>query len=111
MNLSTWSIRHPVPPIAIFLVLVVVGIFSFRQLPITQFPNIDLPIVRVAISQPGAAPSELITQVIQPIEDSIASVTGRSTTSRTRSPRSVPTCPNRSPSRWSSGSTSPARRS
>ncbi len=76
MNLSTWSIRHPVPPIAIFLVLVVVGIFSFRQLPITQFPNIDLPIVRVAISQPGAAPSELITQVIQPIEDSIASVTG-----------------------------------
>ena len=76
MNLSTWSIRHPVPPIAVFLVLVVVGIFSFMRLPITQFPNIDLPIVTVTVSQPGAAPSELITQVIQPIEDSIDSIAG-----------------------------------
>src|SRR5690606_26842816 len=37
---------------------------------------IDLPIVSVDIGQPGAAPSELTTQVIQPVEDSIASVTG-----------------------------------
>ena len=32
MNLSTWSIRHPVPPIAIFLVLVVLGLVSFLRL-------------------------------------------------------------------------------
>ncbi|MBU3028685.1 efflux RND transporter permease subunit [Paracoccus marinaquae] len=76
MNLSTWSIRHPVPPIAIFLVLVVVGLFSFSRLPVTAMPNIDLPIIGVTIDQPGAAPSELITQVIQPVEDSIAAVTG-----------------------------------
>jgi hydrophobe/amphiphile efflux-1 (HAE1) family protein len=76
MNFSTWSIRNPVPPIALFLVLVVVGLFSFSQLPVTAMPNIDLPIVRVTIDQPGAAPSELTTQVIQPIEDSIASITG-----------------------------------
>ena len=76
MNLSTWSIRHPVPPIAVFLVLVVVGLFSFRSLPVTQFPNIDLPIVQVTIAQPGAAPSELVSQVVKPVEDSIASITG-----------------------------------
>ena len=76
MNLSTWSIRHPVPPIAIFLVLVVIGLVSFRALPVTQFPNIDLPIVQVTIAQPGAAPSELTSQVVQPVEDSIASITG-----------------------------------
>ncbi|MCF3972837.1 efflux RND transporter permease subunit [Paracoccus sp. EGI L200073] len=74
--MSTWSIRHPVPPIALFLVLLVVGLFSFSRLPVTAMPNIDLPIVSVSISQPGAAPSELIGQVIQPVEDSIASVTG-----------------------------------
>ncbi|MDP0928382.1 efflux RND transporter permease subunit [Paracoccus onubensis] len=76
MNMSTWSIRHPVPPIAIFLVLLVVGLYSFFKLPVTAMPNIDLPIVSVDIGQPGAAPSELTTQVIQPVEDSIASVTG-----------------------------------
>ncbi|RMC37706.1 efflux RND transporter permease subunit [Paracoccus alkanivorans] len=76
MNLSTLSIRHPVPPIAVFLVLLIVGLFSFSRLPVTAMPNIDLPIVSVSIAQPGAAPSELTTQVIQPVEDSIASVTG-----------------------------------
>ncbi len=76
MNMSTWSIRHPVPPIAVFVVLILIGLFSFRQLPVTAMPNIDLPLVSVTVSQPGAAPSELIRQVIQPIEDSIASVNG-----------------------------------
>lgn len=76
MNLSTWSIRHPVPPIALFLVLIVAGLFSFRTLAVTEFPNIDLPLVTVSVGQPGAAPAELVTQVAQPIEDAIASVTG-----------------------------------
>jgi hydrophobe/amphiphile efflux-1 (HAE1) family protein len=76
VNFSTLSIRHPVPPIAVFLVLVIVGLYSFSRLPVTAMPNIDLPIVQVTIDQPGAAPSELTTQVIQPVEDNIASVTG-----------------------------------
>ena len=76
MNMSTWAIRNPVPPIAAFLVLVLVGLFAFRSLPVTQFPNIDVPIITVSVGQPGAAPSELITQVSKPIEDSISSITG-----------------------------------
>lgn len=76
MNMSTWSIRHPVPPVALFLVLLVVGLYSFSHLPVTAMPNIDLPLVSVGIAQPGAAPSELTTQVIQPVEDAIAAITG-----------------------------------
>ncbi|WP_295048346.1 efflux RND transporter permease subunit, partial [uncultured Paracoccus sp.] len=76
MNFATLSIRHPVPPIALFMVLLIVGLYSFMRLPVTAMPNIDLPIVQVTIDQPGAAPAELTTQVIQPVEDSIASVTG-----------------------------------
>lgn len=76
MNFATWSIRHPVPPIAAFLVLLMVGLYSFMRLPVTAMPNIDLPLVSVVVAQPGAAPSELTRQVIQPIEDSIASITG-----------------------------------
>lgn len=76
MNLSAWSIRHPVPPIAVFLVLLITGLYSFNRLPVTAMPNIDLPLVSVSVAQPGAAPSELTRQVIQPIEDSIASITG-----------------------------------
>ena len=76
MNLSTWSIRNPVPPIALFLVLCIIGLVSFDRLPITRFPNIDMPIVTVTIAQPGAAPVELTSQVVKPVEDAVFGISG-----------------------------------
>jgi len=75
-NISAWSIRTPVPSLVLFMVLMALGYFAFRDLPITKFPNIDLPIVQVRVSQSGAAPSELETQVTKKIEDAIAGVAG-----------------------------------
>ncbi len=75
-NFSAWSIRNPVPPILLFFVLMMVGIFSFRALPITQFPNIDVPVVLVSVSQSGATPAELESQVTKKVEDSVAAITG-----------------------------------
>ena len=76
MNMSTWAIRNPVPALALFLVLLVVGLTSFSRLPVTQFPNVDFPIITVGIGQPGAAPSEIANQIIKPIEDAVSDVTG-----------------------------------
>ncbi|RVP26273.1 efflux RND transporter permease subunit, partial [Sinorhizobium meliloti] len=76
MNFSAWSIRNPVAPILAFFVLVVLGWQSFNSLPITRFPNIDVPIVSIAVTQSGAAPAELETQVTKEIEDAVAGVSG-----------------------------------
>ncbi|MDX0062962.1 MMPL family transporter [Sinorhizobium meliloti] len=76
MNFSAWSIRNPVAPILAFFVLVVLGWQSFNSLPITRFPNIDVPIVSIAVTQSGAAPAELETQVTKEIEDAVAGVAG-----------------------------------
>lgn len=76
MNMSVWAIRKPVPAIALFLVLCVIGLVSFQTLPITRLPNIDLPIVTISVSQAGAAPSELTTQVIKPLENAVSSIAG-----------------------------------
>lgn len=76
MNISAWSIRHPVPSLVLFLVLLVLGLASFRSLPVTKFPNIDLPIIQARIYQSGAAPSELETQVTKRVEDAIAGING-----------------------------------
>ncbi len=59
MNLSLWAIRRPVPPVAAFLVLCVVGLVSFRQLPVTVMPNVDIPLITIDVAQPGSAPMEL----------------------------------------------------
>ena len=71
-NISTWSIRKPVPTIVLFLVLTVVGWFSFTELGIDANPNIDFPAVSVTVTQPGAGPTELETQVTKKVEDAIA---------------------------------------
>ena len=76
MNLSTWSIRHPVPPIALFVVLCVAGLVSFVRLPVTQMPNVDLPVVLVSVSAAGTAPLEMAAQVVQPIEDALSGIAG-----------------------------------
>ena len=76
MNVSAWSIRQPVPSLVLFLVLGVLGVLAFKQLPITRFPNIDVPIVQVRITQSGAAPTELESQVSKKIEDALAGVNG-----------------------------------
>ncbi len=76
LNISAWAIRRPLPSVVMFLVLMVLGLVSFRSLPITRFPNIDIPIVSVTITQSGAAPAELQTQVTKWVEDSVAGVKG-----------------------------------
>lgn len=76
MNVSSWAIRNPVAPIALFLVLTIIGIMSFVQLPVTRFPNVDIPVVSVSIAQVGASPSELVSSVTKPLEEALASING-----------------------------------
>ncbi len=76
LNISAWAIRKPVPSILLFVVLTLLGIMSFATLPVTRFPNIDVPVVSITITQSGAAPAELETQVAREVEDAVANIAG-----------------------------------
>ncbi|WP_237480451.1 efflux RND transporter permease subunit [Lichenibacterium dinghuense] len=76
LPISAWSIRRPMPALVGFAVLVILGFVAFRALPVTRLPNIDIPIVQIAITQSGAAPAELETQVTKKVEDAVAGVPG-----------------------------------
>jgi len=76
MNFSAWAIRNPVAPLLAFVMLMLFGWQSFNTLPITRFPNIDVPLVAVTVFQGGAAPAELETQVAKEVEDSISGISG-----------------------------------
>ena len=73
-NISAWAIRHPITPIVLFVVLFFLGVVAFLRLPIDLNPDIAYPMVSVTISQPGAAPTEMETQIAQKVEGSIASI-------------------------------------
>ena len=72
MNISSWSIKSPVPTLVLFLILTVIGWMSFQTLGIDQNPNIDIPVVSVTVSQPGTGPAELESQVTRKVEDAVA---------------------------------------
>jgi hydrophobe/amphiphile efflux-1 (HAE1) family protein len=76
MNFSAWSIRNPIAPLLAFFLLMYVGIQSFYALPITRFPNIDVPVIAISVTQSGAAPAELEVQVTKEIEDAVAGIEG-----------------------------------
>lgn len=75
-HISSWSIKNPVPTVVTFLILAIVGIFSFMSLGIDESPNIDVPIVIVSATQRGVSPTELETQVTKKIEDAVANLDG-----------------------------------
>jgi multidrug efflux pump subunit AcrB len=75
-NISAWAIRNPVPPLVFFIGLTIAGLLSFAQMSVTQNPDIDFPGASVTISQPGAAPTELETQVAQKVEAALRNING-----------------------------------
>ena len=76
MNFSSLSIKNPIPAIMLFVLLSLAGLLAFRGSVVQDFPDIELPIVTVSASLPGAAPAQLETEVARKIEDAVASLAG-----------------------------------
>jgi HAE1 family hydrophobic/amphiphilic exporter-1 len=76
LRISALAIRNPIPVAVFFIALTLMGLISYGQLPIKQFPNISFPLVAVTVTQSGAAPTEMETQITRPIEDAIAGIAG-----------------------------------
>ena len=75
-NISSWSIRNPIPIILMFILLSLAGINGFMGMRINNNPDIDFPLVSVYAGRPGAAPAEMEVQVTRLIEDALSGLSG-----------------------------------
>jgi multidrug efflux pump subunit AcrB len=75
-NISAWAIRNPVTPLVLFAALCIAGIISFMRMDVNNNPDVSFPMVSVTVSQPGAAPTELETQVTQRVEAAVRGISG-----------------------------------
>ncbi len=76
LNVSSWSIRNPIPAVMVFVLLSVAGLIAFGSMKVQNFPDLDLPTITVSASLPGASPSQLETDVARKLENAIAPLQG-----------------------------------
>ncbi|WP_339903895.1 efflux RND transporter permease subunit [Pseudomonas guineae] len=76
MTLSDICIRRPVFATVLSLIVVLLGLMAYDRLAVREYPNIDVPIVTVNVSYPGASPEIMESQVAQPIEDVLSGIEG-----------------------------------
>ncbi len=83
--LAALCVRRPVFASVLILSLTVVGGFGFAQLGIDQFPNVDFPTILVTTRLPGAAPEQVESEVTDPIEEAVNTISGIDTLTSTSS--------------------------
>lgn len=83
MNLASLAIKRPVFITCVLLLIIVLGLFSFKKLPVDLFPDVTFPIVTVTTPYPGAGPKEIETLVSKPLEEELGTIGGVKTISST----------------------------
>jgi HAE1 family hydrophobic/amphiphilic exporter-1 len=74
LKISAWAIKNPVPVAVLFVALLLAGMVAYTGLYVKMFPNVQFPMVSVTVTQNGAAPGEMETQITRPIEDAMAGI-------------------------------------
>ena len=83
--LAALCVRRPVFASVLILALSVIGVFSFTQLGIDQFPAVDFPTVVVTTRLPGAAPEQVESEVTDKVEEAVNTISGIDTLTSTSS--------------------------
>jgi HAE1 family hydrophobic/amphiphilic exporter-1 len=76
MTLAELCVKRPVFAVMLISFLVVLGVFSFRELGVDLFPKADPATVTISVRLPGATSEEVTTQVVLPLEEAVSTISG-----------------------------------
>jgi HAE1 family hydrophobic/amphiphilic exporter-1 len=76
MNFSELFIRRPVMTTLLMLSILLFGVTAYRQLPVSELPNVDYPTLLVQASLPGASPETMASAVATPLERQFSTISG-----------------------------------
>lgn len=81
MNLAELSIKRPIFITCIVSLMIILGLISYKKMPVDQFPDVTFPIVFVEVMYPGASPVDVERQISKILEDEVSSLPGLETVS------------------------------
>src|ERR1039458_6407395 len=76
MNLAELFIRRPIMTTLMMLAILVFGIIAYRELPVSNLPNVDYPTIQVSAGLPGASPETMASAVATPLEREFSTIAG-----------------------------------
>ena len=85
MNLPELCIRRPVMTTLLMAAFVIFGIIAYKDLPVSELPNVDFPTISVSASLPGASPETMAASVATPLEGQFSTIAGLDSMSSTSS--------------------------
>ncbi len=76
MDIAALYIRRPISTSLVTLAFVLFGVMAYRQLPVSDLPNVDFPTLLVSASLPGANPGTMASSVATPLERQFSTIAG-----------------------------------
>ncbi len=76
MKITEISLQRPVFATVTILALVVLGLFSYMSLNVDEYPNVEIPVVSVTATYPGASPEQVASKITQKVEEAVSVVAG-----------------------------------
>ena len=76
MNLTTLFIKRPIMTTLVMVAILFFGIVAYKQLPVSDLPNVDFPTITVSAVLPGASPSTMAATVATPLEKQFSTIAG-----------------------------------
>jgi len=76
MSVPELFIRRPVMTTLVMAGILLAGIIGFRQLPVSDLPNVDYPTIQISASLPGASPETMASAVATPLEKQLSTIAG-----------------------------------
>ncbi|NUP55526.1 MAG: efflux RND transporter permease subunit, partial [Gemmatimonadaceae bacterium] len=76
MNLTSVFIRRPIMTTLVMVAILFFGVVAYRQLPVSDLPNVDFPTISVTAVLPGASPATMAATVATPLEKQFSTIAG-----------------------------------
>jgi hydrophobic/amphiphilic exporter-1 (mainly G- bacteria), HAE1 family len=79
MNIAAIFIKRPVMTTLVMIAILLFGAMAYRQLPVSDLPNVDFPTIQVSAGLPGASPETMAASVATPLERQFSTIAGLDT--------------------------------
>ena len=76
MNFTALFIRRPIMTTLVMIAILFFGVVAYRQLPVSDLPNVDFPTITVTATLPGASPQTMAATVATPLERQFSTIAG-----------------------------------